>query len=59
MKKPTKKDNSINDKKAEKMNQIINDLEEKFFTEVSKDDDIHQIKQRGAHYEDHSHPSAV
>lgn len=41
MKKPTKKDNTINDKKAEKMNQIINDLEEKFFTEVSKDDDIH------------------
>jgi len=58
MKKPTKKDNTINDKKAEKMNQIINDLEEKFFTEVSKDDDIHQIKQRGAHYEDHSHPPA-
>lgn len=38
MKKPVKKDNTVNDKKLEKMHQQLNDLEEKFFKHVSEDD---------------------
>lgn len=55
MKKPIKKDNTIQDKKAEKMNQMLNDLEENFFKHVAEDQDaLATIKQRGAHLEDHS-----
>lgn len=32
MKKPVKKDNTVNDKKVEKMNNYLNELEEKFFS---------------------------
>jgi hypothetical protein len=39
MKKPTKKDNSIQDKKAEKMHNYLNDLEEQFFKHVAEDGD--------------------
>ncbi len=38
MKKPTKKDNTVIDKKQEKMNQQLTELEEKFFGQVSADD---------------------
>ena len=45
MKKPVKKDNTVNDKRAEKMNNYLNELEEKFFTQVSTDEqDLAQIK---------------
>lgn len=37
MKKPVKKDNTIMDKKAEKMNQMLHDLEENFFKHVAED----------------------
>ena len=53
MKKPTKKDNTVFDKKAEKMNQYLNELEEKFFSQVSTDEqDLVQIKQRGDHVQE-------
>lgn len=39
MKKPVKKDNSINDKRVDKMNQVLNDLEESFFKHVAEDND--------------------
>lgn len=39
MKKPTKKDNTINDKKAEKMNNYLNDLSENFFKHVAEDNE--------------------
>lgn len=48
MKKPIRKDNTIVDKKAEKMNQFLNDLEEQFFKHVADDQEQLQIiKQRG------------
>ena len=37
LKKPAKKDNSIADKKAEKLNTYLNDLEENFFKHVAED----------------------
>ena len=43
-----KKDNTIADKKQEKMNQFLNDLEEGFFKQVADDKDpLDAIKQRG------------
>jgi len=39
MKKPVKKDNNVNDKKQEKLNQQLNDLEEHFFKHVSEDNE--------------------
>lgn len=39
MKKPVKKDNTVHDKKAEKLNQYIHDLEEGFFKHVAEDGD--------------------
>ena len=48
MKKPVKKDNSIADKKAEKLNTFLNDLEENFFKHVAEDgEQLEQIKLRG------------
>ena len=59
MKKPVKKDNTVMDKKAEKMNQMLHDLEESFFKHVAEDQDaLAAIKQRGAHLEDHSNGHA-
>lgn len=51
MKKPTKKDNTVQDKKLEKMHNLLNDLEEKFFKHVSEGDNeaADAIKQRGEH----------
>jgi len=47
-KKPTKKDNTVVDKKQERLNQQLNDLEETFFKHVADDNDqLEQIKQRG------------
>ena len=55
MKKPIKKDNTVLDKKADKMNQFLNDLEENFFKHVAEDGDaLATIKQRGAHLDDHT-----
>lgn len=39
LKKPTKKDNTVADKKQEKLNQQLNDLEEAFFKHVADDTD--------------------
>jgi hypothetical protein len=39
MKKPTKKDNTIVDKRQERVNQQLNDLEETFFKHVADDND--------------------
>ena len=49
MKKPAKRDNTIVDKKQEKLNAYLNELEETFFKDVSKDDpeSLATIKQRG------------
>lgn len=48
MKKPGKRDNTVADKKAEKMNVFLNDLEENFFKHVAEDNEqLEQIKQRG------------
>lgn len=59
MKKPVKKDNTVQDKKAEKMNQMLHDLEETFFKHVAEDQDaLAAIKQRGAHLEDHTNGHA-
>lgn len=63
MKKPVKKDNTILDKKAEKMQNYLNDLEEQFFKHVAEDQDqLATIKQRGAHLdgpEEHKKPAAA
>ena len=54
MKKPIKKDNTVLDKRVEKMQNYLNDLEEQFFKHVAEDQDqLATIKQRGAHLEDH------
>jgi len=37
MKKPVRKDNTANEKKIEKMNQYLNDLEANFFKHVALD----------------------
>jgi hypothetical protein len=37
MKKPAKRDNTVADKKAEKLNNYLNDLEENFFKHVADD----------------------
>lgn len=48
LKKPTKRDNTLADKKAEKLNGFLNDLEENFFKHVADDNEhLEQIKQRG------------
>lgn len=48
MKKPAKRDNTVADKKAEKLNTYLNDLEENFFKHVAEDSEqLEQIKQRG------------
>jgi hypothetical protein len=48
LKKPQKRDNTVNDKKVEKMNQYLHDLEEGFFKHVADDNDsLQQIKKRG------------
>lgn len=59
MKKPVKKDNNIVDKKQEKMNAYLNELEESFFKSVSdgNSDQMHIIKQRGDNLNDDSHIS--
>lgn len=53
MKKPQKKDNTISEKKQEKMKQYLTDLEENFFKHVADDnEDLEKIKQRGDHLTD-------
>jgi len=48
LKKPAKKDNNIIDKKQEKLNHQLNDLEEYFFKHVADDNEhMAAIKQRG------------
>lgn len=48
LKKPAKRDNTVNEKKQEKLNQYINDLEENFFKHVADDSEhLEQIRQRG------------
>ena len=49
MKKPTKRDNTVVDKKAEKLNSYINELEDKFFKDVAEGDQeqLQIIKSRG------------
>jgi hypothetical protein len=48
MKKPIRKDNTANEKKAEKLNQYLHDLEEGFFKTVAEDGDaLNAIKKRG------------
>lgn len=55
MKKPVRKDNTVNDKKVEKMNQYLHDLEEGFFKHVAEDNDaLNTIKQRGDNLTDHT-----
>jgi hypothetical protein len=45
MKKPAKKDNTVADKKAEKLHTYLNDLEENFFKHVAEDGEhLEQIK---------------
>lgn len=45
MKKPAKRDNTVADKKAEKLNVFLNDLEENFFKHVAEDgEQLEQIK---------------
>jgi len=48
LKKPTKKDNSIADKKAQQLQQQLNELEEGFFKHVAEDpEQLNAIKKRG------------
>ena len=49
LKKPVKKDNTVHDKKVEKLSAYLNELEETFFKDVTKDDpeSLASIKQRG------------
>ena len=48
------------DKRQERLNQQLNDLEETFFKHVADDNDqLEQIKQRGDHGQQDGHSSAV